>query len=96
MIFEIGKYYMHPGGEQLAIVGEVVTTLHGRCRVAESNRSHNLKPVGIGEGFAENWFEIKYEEWMLNFEPDIVSKTVEVPTDIVHVVEKPPTRKQDA
>ena len=89
MFFEIGKYYMHPGGEQLAIVGEVMTTLHGHCLVAESNRSHNLKPVGRDEGHAENWFEINLEEWMLNFEPVIDSKTVEVATDIVHVVPKP-------
>lgn len=67
MIFEIGKQYIHTTGEQMSIVGEVETTLYGTCLIAESSNDANLKPVGKGESYAENWTEITKEEWMKNF-----------------------------
>jgi hypothetical protein len=67
MVFEIGKYYGHPSGEQVAIVGEVSTTMYGGCLVAESSSSPDLKPFGKDESHAENWFEITRDEWMKNF-----------------------------
>lgn len=51
----------------MAIVGEVSTTLYGNCLIAETSDSPNLKPVGRGESFAENWTEINEETWMKNF-----------------------------
>lgn len=67
MEFEVGKYYEHSSGEQIAIVGEVETTLFGTCLVAESSNHARLKPVGKGESYAENWKEIDKERWMKNF-----------------------------
>lgn len=67
MRFEIGKYYGHPTGEQISIVGEVNTTLYGTCLIAESNKTADLKPVGKDESNAENWVEINKDEWMKNF-----------------------------
>ncbi|CAM2954106.1 hypothetical protein PASE110613_09355 [Paenibacillus sediminis] len=67
MEFEVGKYYEHTTGEQISIVGEIVTTLYGKCLVAESSESPDLKPVGKGDYYAENWHEISHVEWMSNF-----------------------------
>ena len=44
--FEIGKYYRHSSGKEIAILGEVDTTMYGKVFVAESNRESNLRPVG--------------------------------------------------
>lgn len=67
MVFETGKYYGHPSGEQMSILNEVNTTLYGTCLIAESNKSADLKPVGKDESNAENWLEISKEDWMKNF-----------------------------
>lgn len=67
MVFEIGKCYRHNGGEEISIIGELETTLYGKCLISESNRGWNLKPVGRDEDAAENWKEITVEEWMQNF-----------------------------
>lgn len=67
MIFEVGKFYRHPTGEEMAVIGEAETTLYGKCLVAESNRSADLKPVGRHESHADNWSEISRDEWMKNF-----------------------------
>ena len=67
MVFEVGKYYSHPTGEHIAILGEVETTLYGTCLIAESSERADLKPVGKDESNAENWSEISKDEWMRNF-----------------------------
>lgn len=67
MIFEQGKYYSHPTGRQMAIVGEVETTLYGKCLIAETDDGADLKSVGRDESAAENWTEISKDEWMKNF-----------------------------
>lgn len=67
MKFEIGKFYRHTTGEELAILGEVETTLYGKCLVAESSDHVDLKPVGKDESNAENYVEITKNEWMKNF-----------------------------
>lgn len=51
----------------MAIVGEVETTLYGRCLVGETNKSANLQPIGLDESSTVNWTEITKEEWMKNF-----------------------------
>ena len=66
MAFEIGKYYKHPTGEEMSLLCEIDTTVYGKCYVGETNRGE-LIPIGMGEGFADNWTEITYEEWMKNF-----------------------------
>lgn len=71
MVFEIGKFYRHTTGLELAIVGEVETTLYGKCLVAESNEpSGNLVAVGRDESATQNFIEITKEEWMKNFTED--------------------------
>jgi hypothetical protein len=67
MKFEIGKFYKHTTGQQIAIVGEVETTMYGRCLVAECSDKADLLPVGADESHAENYSEITKEEWMMNF-----------------------------
>ena len=51
----------------LSILGEVETTLYGKCLVAEESGSANLYPVGMDETNAVNWKESTKEEWMKNF-----------------------------
>ena len=67
MVFEIGRFYRHTSGREMAILGEVETTMYRKCLVAESNRTGNLLPVGKDESAADNWREISKEEWMQNF-----------------------------
>lgn len=71
MIFEVGKFYRHMDlGQDLAIVGEVNTTMYGHCLVAEVadwKRGPGLIPVGTDESCAENYEEITRKEWMKNF-----------------------------
>lgn len=67
MKFEIGKFYEHTSGKQVAIVGKVKTTMWGETLVAENANESYLSPFGSDEAAAENWSEITKEEWMKNF-----------------------------
>ncbi len=67
MVFETGKFYRHTTGQDLAILGELETTMYGKCLVAESNKSGDLIPVGSDESATQNYIEITKEEWMKNF-----------------------------
>lgn len=69
MIFEIGKFYRHPSGRDMAILGRVTTTLWGESLLAECacQRGHLLQAVGEDKTSAQNWEEITREEWMKNF-----------------------------
>lgn len=67
MRFEVGKFYKHTSGQQMAIVGKVPTTQWGETLVGERDDMADLMPVGMDEGAAENWSEITKEEWMKNF-----------------------------
>lgn len=67
MTFEVGKCYKHPSGEQIKIVADANTTLYGDCFIAESNKNHDLLPMGKEESFTVNWSEITEEQWMENF-----------------------------
>lgn len=67
MIFKIGKYYKHTGGEMLHIIGGAKTTMYGWCLIAGSSNSNNLQPVGQCEDNAQNWKESTEEEWLKNF-----------------------------
>ena len=70
MKFEPGKYYRHTGGDVMATLDFVETTMWGKTLVAERAgvRSHNLVPVGVdSEKYAVNWREISKKEWMGNF-----------------------------
>lgn len=67
MIFEIGKYYEHTTGRQLAILGELETTMFGKCLIAEQNDGPNFISVGRDSTSADNYHEISKEKWMKNF-----------------------------
>ncbi|MCP4089629.1 MAG: hypothetical protein GY746_07530, partial [Gammaproteobacteria bacterium] len=65
--FEVGKYYKHPGGGVMHIVGSAKTTLYGWALIAEEHGSANLKPVGQGTGYADNWTETTEQHWLSGF-----------------------------
>jgi len=67
VLFEIGKFYRHNDGEEIAILGELETTMYGKCLVAESSRSMDLKPVGNDASCTANFHEITKKDWMKNF-----------------------------
>lgn len=67
MKFEIGKFYRHTGGEEIAILGEINSAMYGNCLVGESNVRTCFKPIGRDEDSTVNWVEITEEEWMKNF-----------------------------
>ena len=60
--FEVGRYYRHSSGGCMHIVGSVKTDTYGWTLIGE-DKSGNIRPVGIGEGYAENWYEITEEDW---------------------------------
>ena len=49
MKFEIGKYYRHTTGRDLAILCEAETTIRGKGLVAETNGHEELCLVGVSE-----------------------------------------------
>lgn len=68
MKFEVGKYYRHTTGHELAILCEAETTIRGKGLVAETNNpKEELCLVGMSEKHAVNYTEITKEEWMKNF-----------------------------
>jgi len=66
MIFEIGKFYRHSTGKQIAVLGELETTLYGKTLIAETDSSHFIS-VGRDETSSENFHEISKDDWMKNF-----------------------------
>lgn len=69
MKFEIGKVYRHAGlGGLMKIVGELETTMYGKCLVGERTDKSDLYPVGRDESAAENWVEATETEWESCFE----------------------------
>ena len=64
MIFEIGKAYEHTTGTQLYICGKIDTFGFGETLIAEGK--YGFKPVGIGEGYTVNYFEIPVEKYKLD------------------------------
>jgi hypothetical protein len=65
--FEVGKYYAHTGGGVIHIVGAAKTTLYGWTLIAEEHGSPNLKPIGAGGGYSDNWNETTEKVWMKGF-----------------------------
>lgn len=82
MVFELGKCYQHNSGYQYYICGSVNSIAYGKCFIAENGRdkkvirergltpeegwNNKFTPVGIGEGYAENYYEIPYEKFFLD------------------------------
>ncbi len=67
MIFQIGKFYEHSAGMQMAIVGEVLTTMYGNTLIAECSNCGDFRPVGRDESATQNWSEITKGKWLRNF-----------------------------
>jgi hypothetical protein len=63
--FEVGKYYKHASGQQIAIVATATTTMYGDTLLAEQSDRPDFKPVGFETD--DSYEEITKEEWMENF-----------------------------
>ena len=70
MKLEIGKFYIHEGGRNIAVVGEVITYRWGTMLVIEEAdvTGHSVSCTEATE-LNENWAEIGREEWLTNFSP---------------------------
>lgn len=70
MFFELGKFYGHEAGRQIAVVGEVNTYKWGKMLVIEEAdpTGHSISCVEAGEDVSESvWVEIAKHEFMENF-----------------------------
>ena len=69
MQFKVGHFYAHEAGRQIAVIAEVETYKWGRMLVIEETdrTGHSISCAETGEANDNNWVEIGYEEWMLNF-----------------------------
>lgn len=70
MIFEVGHFYSHEAGRQIAVLAEVETYKWGRMLVIEEadGTGHSISCVEVGEEANDhNWCEIGREEWLRNF-----------------------------
>ena len=69
VVFEVGKYYKHSGGDGfLRIICKAKTTMWNDTLIAEEGGgSSGLRAVGKDETSAENWTECTEKEWMSNF-----------------------------
>lgn len=70
MVFEVGHFYIHEAGRQIAVVGEVETYKWGKMLVIEEadRTGHAISCAEIGQEANENWVEIGKAEWMRNFQ----------------------------
>ncbi len=71
MQFEVGKFYRMTTGHCMAILGAVRTTTYGWTLVAEEWGSGQLKPVGQGAEYTDNWKETSEEYWLSGFSSDL-------------------------
>lgn len=80
--FEVGKCYAHTNGHQMRILGEIETTIYGKCLLGETLEG-GLLPIGMTEEHAVNFTEISQEEWVSNFIPVGAEQTEDVEVDII-------------
>ena len=70
MLFEVGKFYMHEAGRQIAVLAEVETYKWGKMLVIEEadKTGHSLSCAEVEEEANDhNWVEIGRDEWLQNF-----------------------------
>ncbi len=70
MLFQVGHYYIHEGGRQIAVVGQVTTYKWGDMLVIEEadKTGYSISCVEMGqEANDNNWTEIGRDEWLRNF-----------------------------
>ena len=65
--FKIGKYYVHPTGVCMHIIGAVKSTLYGWTLVGERHGKGDFISVGSDAASAVNWKETTEEHWMSGF-----------------------------
>lgn len=72
-VFEVGKFYAHEGGRQIAVLGTVNTFKWGESFVIEEADAtgHGVSVAEVNK-FADiqalGWIEIGQEEWLRNFD----------------------------
>ena len=70
MLFQVGHFYMHNGGRQIAVIGEVKSYRWDRMLVIEEadKTGHSISCVDAKEDLpAELWTTIGRDEWLRNF-----------------------------
>ncbi len=69
MIFEVGHFYTHDRGRQIAVLAEVMTYKWGKMLVIEEadKTGHSISCAEISEANDNNWMEIGRDEWLQNF-----------------------------
>ncbi len=70
MLFEVGKFYAHEGGRQIAVLAVVPTYKWGEQLVIEEADStgHSISLANrASEGNENTWVEIGRKEWLRNF-----------------------------
>jgi hypothetical protein len=64
--FEIGKFYRHTTGFEIAILGCINTIVFGEMLLAEQNDSPYFITVGSEGEYTIGFIEISRDEWMMN------------------------------
>jgi len=69
MIFEVGHFYAHEAGRQIAVIAKVETYKWGKMLVIEEadRTGHSISCAEIEEANDHNWVEIGQAEWLHNF-----------------------------
>ena len=69
MIFQVGRFYAHEAGRQIAVLAEVSTYKWGKMLVIEEadKTGHSISCAEIAEANGNNWVEIGRAEWLQNF-----------------------------
>ena len=69
MIFQVGRYYAHEAGRQIAVLAAVETYKWGKMLVIEEadRTGHSISCAEIEEANDHNWVQIGREEWLQNF-----------------------------
>ena len=95
--FEVGKFYSHPGGRQIAVLGLVESYKWGKMFVIEEAdpTGHAISCSEIND-FADitamGWIEIGMPEWMRNFDDPacpVCGKVFEAGTKFVNTDKGP-------
>ena len=71
MKFEVGHFYMHDKGRQVAILDECNTYAWGKCYVVEEadKTGHSISIMDKNQcDETANWVEISRNEWLRNFQ----------------------------
>lgn len=69
--FKVGRFYMHEGGRQIAVLSEVASYRWGPMLVIEeadaSGHAISCAEISPADVEAQGWTEIGRNEWLVNF-----------------------------